>query len=102
MVAAVSSILPHNVETTTMSSNDAEQQGYEDDVKALKQWWSDSRWRQTRRPYTAEQIATKRGNLKIEYPSNAISKKLWKMLEKRFAVGRIQKEQRSIPGADHS
>ncbi|KAK5112724.1 isocitrate lyase 1 [Meristemomyces frigidus] len=62
----------------------SEQQRYEDEVKAIEQWWSDSRWRYTRRPYTAEQIANKRGNLKIEWASNTMAKKLWGMLEQRF------------------
>jgi isocitrate lyase len=65
---------------------DKEEQTFQEEVKQLKQWWSDSRWRYTRRPYTAESIASKRGNLKIDYPSNAMSKKLWNKLEKRFAV----------------
>ncbi len=72
-----------------MGAADAEEQKFQDEVTELKQWWTDSRWRYTRRPYTAEQIATKRGNLRIEYPSNAMSKKLWKMVEKRFAVGTV-------------
>jgi isocitrate lyase len=59
---------------------------YQDDVNAVKQWWKDSRWRYTRRPYTAEEIVAKRGNLKIEYPSNAQSKKLWQIVEGRFKV----------------
>jgi isocitrate lyase len=58
------------------------------EVEQVKQWWSDSRWRYTKRPFTAEQIVSKRGNLKIEYPSNALSKKLWKILEGRFQVCR--------------
>lgn len=57
-----------------------------DEVAAVKQWWTDSRWRQTKRPFTAEQIVAKRGNLKIEYPSNTQSKKLWKILDARFKV----------------
>lgn len=56
------------------------------EVEQVKQWWSDSRWRHTKRPFTAEQIVSKRGHLKIEYPSNAQSKKLWKILEHRFQV----------------
>lgn len=56
------------------------------EVEEVKKWWSDSRWRQTKRPFTAEQIVSKRGNLKIEYASNAQAKKLWKILEDRFAV----------------
>jgi len=67
-----------------MSPLDAEQQRYDDDVKAVKQWWNDSRWRYTKRPFTAEQIVAKRGSLTIQYPSNEMSKKLWKILEGRF------------------
>lgn len=63
---------------------DAEEQGYQDDIEAVKQWWTDSRWRYTKRPFSAEQIVAKRGNLKITYPSNDMSKKLWKTVEQRF------------------
>jgi len=69
-----------------MSSLDAEEQQYQAEVNEVKQWWTDSRWRYTKRPFTAEQIVAKRGNLKIEYPSNAQSKKLWKTIEQRFKV----------------
>ncbi|KAE8158821.1 isocitrate lyase [Aspergillus tamarii] len=61
-----------------------EDKKYLDDVQAVKAWWTDSRWRHTKRPFSAEQIVAKRGNLKIEYPSNAQSKKLWKILESNF------------------
>ena len=71
-----------------MSLVDQEDQLYQADVAAVKKWWTDSRWRYTKRPFTAEQIVSKRGNLKIEYPSNAMSKKLWNILEGRFKVGR--------------
>lgn len=56
------------------------------EVAAVKQWWSDSRWRQTKRPFTAEQIVAKRGTIQISYPSNNQSKKLWNILEQRFKV----------------
>ena len=69
-----------------MSFMDQEDQKYQEDVKAVKQWWKDSRWRHTKRPFTAEQIVAKRGNLKIEYPSNAMSKKLWQIVEGKFKV----------------
>lgn len=72
-----------------MTHIDEEEQTYLQDVEAIKQWWTDSRWRHTKRPYTAEQIAQKRGNLKIEYPSNAQAKKLWKIMEEKFAVSRM-------------
>ncbi|OJD34795.1 isocitrate lyase [Diplodia corticola] len=67
-----------------MPSIDAEEQAFQQEVQAIQQWWSDSRWRYTRRPFTAEQIATKRGNLKIQYPSNEQSKKLWRTVEGRY------------------
>ncbi|EEH07121.1 isocitrate lyase [Histoplasma capsulatum G186AR] len=68
-----------------MASIEQEEQQYLADVQAVKTWWRDSRWRYTTRPFTAEQIVAKRGNLKIEYPSNVQSKKLWKLLEEHFA-----------------
>jgi isocitrate lyase len=60
---------------------------FANEVAELKRWWSDSRWRYTKRPYTPEQIVSKRGTLKIDYPSNSQSKKLWSILEGRFRVG---------------
>lgn len=63
---------------------DREEQQYRAEVEAVKQWWSQPRWRYTKRPFTAEDIVAKRGNMKIEYPSNVQSKKLWGILEERF------------------
>jgi len=65
---------------------DAEEQRYQQEVNDIKQWWSDSRWRYTKRPYTADQIAQKRGNILIEHPQNKMSKKLWNIVEQRFKV----------------
>ncbi|KPI44706.1 Isocitrate lyase [Cyphellophora attinorum] len=69
-----------------MGHIDEEEQKYLQDVEAVKSWWKDSRWRFTKRPYTAEQIVQKRGTIKIEYPSNALSKKLWNIMEQKFAA----------------
>lgn len=69
-----------------MASIEQEEQSYQDDVAAVKEWWTGDRWRYTKRPYTAEQIVQKRGNLTIDYPSNVQSKKLWSIIEKRHAV----------------
>ncbi|KAF2871503.1 isocitrate lyase [Massariosphaeria phaeospora] len=67
-----------------MADIDAEEQRYQKEVDEVKKWWTDSRWRYTRRAFTAEQIVAKRGNLRITYPSNEISKKLWNIVEGRF------------------
>lgn len=64
-----------------------EEQQYLAEVAEVKKWWADSRWRYTKRPFTAEQIVAKRGNMKISYPSNTQSKKLWNILEDRFKNG---------------
>jgi isocitrate lyase len=74
--------------------NNAVDPSLEDDlfakeVEAVQKWWSDSRWRHTKRPFTAEQIVSKRGHLKVDYASNAQSKKLWSILEGRFKVCRL-------------
>ncbi|KAI0472870.1 isocitrate lyase family protein [Xylariaceae sp. FL0804] len=63
---------------------DVEDELFRTEVEAVKKWWKDPRWRHTKRPFTAEQIVSKRGHLPIQYPSNAQSKKLWKILESRF------------------
>ena len=69
-----------------MSNIDAEDQQYLNEIEAVKKWWNDSRWRYTRRPFTAEQIVAKRGSINITYPSNDMSKKLWNIVEGRFKV----------------
>jgi len=88
VVSHVTSILPSSLSPASMVAhpNDGEEQRYQQEIEEVKQWWTDSRWRHTRRPFTAEQIVSKRGNLKIEYPSNAMAKKLWSTVEERFAV----------------
>lgn len=67
-------------------SPEAEEELFLKEVASVEKWWTDSRWRYTKRAFTAEQIVAKRGNLKIEYPSNIQSKKLWNILEERFKV----------------
>ena len=83
IASSILSVLP---QIPSAMSSESEQQQFEEEVKELKQWWNDSRWRYTRRPYTAESIVSKRGTIKIEYPSNQISKKLWNIVEQRFQV----------------
>lgn len=74
--------------TAAMSNNDitAEEKRFQEEVAEVKAWWQDSRWRFTKRPFTAEQIVSKRGNLKPTYANNAMSKKLWATIESRWAV----------------
>lgn len=68
---------------------DVEDERFAREVEQVKTWWSDSRWRFTKRPFTAEQIVSKRGHLQVEYASNVQAKKLWGILEERFKVGTL-------------
>lgn len=70
-----------------MGLHEDEDRQYAAEVQAVKDWWKDSRWRFTKRPFTAEQIVAKRGNLKVEYPSAVQAKKLWGIVEENFKVG---------------
>jgi isocitrate lyase len=82
-------------------SPDVEDDLFAKEVEQVKKWWSDSRWRHTKRPFTAEQIVSKRGYLPVDYPSNAQAKKLWNILENRFAVrGRFPSFPHLIAHAD--
>ncbi|KAJ6083932.1 hypothetical protein N7486_010732 [Penicillium sp. IBT 16267x] len=67
-----------------MGLHEDEDRQFAAEVQAVQNWWKDDRWRFTKRPFTAEQIVAKRGNLKIEYPSNVQAKKLWSTLENNW------------------
>ncbi|KAI0974079.1 isocitrate lyase [Xylaria arbuscula] len=73
----------NNMINTAVDPN-IEDELFAQEVEAVKKWWSDSRWRYTKRPFTAEQIVSKRGHLQIQYAGNSQSKKLWNILEGRF------------------
>ncbi|KAK9465385.1 isocitrate lyase [Lipomyces arxii] len=59
----------------------SEQQQFDDQVAAVKKWWSEPRWQHTKRVYTAESIVQKRGSILPEYPSGLMSKKLFALLK---------------------
>ena len=65
---------------------EAEEAAFQAEVAAVKEWWKSPRWRYTKRPFTAEAIVAKRGNLKIQYPSNVQAKKLWDIVEDKWMV----------------
>lgn len=52
-------------------------------AREIEQWWSEPRWKNTKRIYTAEDIAARRGTFPpVEYPSSVMAKKLYKVLLK--------------------
>ncbi|KAJ8654949.1 isocitrate lyase [Lichtheimia ornata] len=68
-------------------SYDQEELAFRQEVEAVKQWWASDRFKLVKRPYTAEQIVSKRGTLPTEYRSNAQAKKLWKLLQHNKKTG---------------
>ncbi|GJE88356.1 isocitrate lyase [Phanerochaete sordida] len=53
----------------------------------VAEWWKDYRFRKVKRPYTADQVVSKRGTIPIQYPSNVQAKKLYKLLDEKFKRG---------------
>ncbi|CAG8652256.1 1272_t:CDS:2 [Racocetra fulgida] len=58
-----------------------EQAAFDYEVSEVKRWWNTERFRLIKRPYTAEQIVSKRGLLKQQYASDTQAKKLWALLK---------------------
>ncbi|SMN19933.1 similar to Saccharomyces cerevisiae YER065C ICL1 Isocitrate lyase, catalyzes the formation of succinate and glyoxylate from isocitrate, a key reaction of the glyoxylate cycle [Maudiozyma saulgeensis] len=53
------------------------------EVTEIENWWSEPRWNQTRRNYSAKDIALRRGTFEpVTYPSSIMADKLFKVLDK--------------------
>lgn len=63
-----------------------EEHDFQKEVASVKQWWSQPRWKRTKRVYSAEAIVSKRGTLPINFPSSVQADKLYKILEERAAT----------------
>src|ERR1043165_375860 len=58
-----------------------EQAAFDYETSEVERWWKNDRFRLVKRPYTAEQIVSKRGLLKQQYASDTQAKKLWSLLK---------------------
>jgi isocitrate lyase len=65
----------------------SEQSTFDAEVKAVEEWFKQPRFANVTRPYTAVDVVTKRGTLPIEYPSRAMGKKLWSLVEAHQKAG---------------
>ena len=72
---------------TTEKAGPAEDLLFEEQTEDVKQWWSSSRYEGIKRPYSAEDVVSKRGTLQQTYPSSLMAKKLFNILEERAAAG---------------
>ncbi|KAJ4491292.1 isocitrate lyase icl [Lentinula edodes] len=57
-----------------------ERAAFEAEVKQVEQWWKSPRFARVTRPYTAADVVSKRGTIKIEYPSNILAQKFFALL----------------------
>lgn len=67
-----------------------EQKQFESSVKSIEEWWSSARFRDTRRPYSANAVASKRGTMPVDpmNPVNIQARKLFNLLSQASEEGR--------------
>lgn len=65
----------------------AEDALFEEQVQAVNDWWASPRYKGIKRPYSAEDVVSKRGALQQSYPSSLMARKLFNLLEEKAAKG---------------
>ncbi|KIW20835.1 isocitrate lyase [Exophiala spinifera] len=73
---------------TEDKAGDAEDLLFQQQVEDVKKWWASPRYKGIKRPYTPEDVVSKRGTLQQTYPSSIMARKLFNLLEKRAAEGK--------------
>merc|ERR1711939_1245404 len=76
-----------NEHTMVASYEQQEDAAFRQEVDSVKQWFTSPRFKGLVRPYTAEQVVSKRGTLPISYPSNEMGKKLFRLLSDKARNG---------------
>jgi isocitrate lyase len=66
----------------------AEDALFEEQVQQVKDWWASPRYKGIKRPYSAEDVVSKRGALQQTYPSSLMARKLFNLFEERAAQGK--------------
>ncbi|KAI9786302.1 MAG: hypothetical protein M1816_008043 [Peltula sp. TS41687] len=56
-------------------------------VQDVRKWWASPRYQGIKRPYSAEDVVSKRGTLQQVYPSSLMAQKLFALLKEREAAG---------------
>lgn len=64
-----------------------EQQDFNNEVASIKKWWSEPRWKGIKRPYTAEDIASRRSTVKNPNASDIMAKKAFKLFQEHAKNG---------------
>ena len=61
---------------------------FDEQVQQVRAWWASPRFKGIRRPYSAEDVVSKRGSLQQTYPSSLMARKLFNLLQARAAQGK--------------
>jgi isocitrate lyase len=86
----VSSVLPADAfqllsESAKPSAEDAL---FEEQIQQVQTWWASERYKGIKRPYTAEDVVSKRGALQQTYPSSLMARKLFNLFKERAVEGK--------------
>lgn len=71
----------------SQKAGEAEDALYEAEIKAVEAWWSSPRYAGIKRPYSAEDVVSKRGSQSFKYPSSVMATKLFNLIREREAKG---------------
>ncbi|KIW51106.1 isocitrate lyase [Exophiala xenobiotica] len=74
--------------STETKAGDAEDLLFKQQVEDVKKWWASPRYKGIKRPYTPEDVVSKRGTLQQTYPSSIMARKLFNLLAERAAEGK--------------
>ena len=69
--------------STKQKRGSAEDDLFKQQVEEVREWWKTSRFAGLKRPYSAEDVVSKRGTLQQSYPSSTMARKLFNILEEK-------------------
>lgn len=87
----VSTALPADsfqLQAESNKAGDAEEALFDAQVQQVRDWWASPRYKGIKRPYSAEDVVSKRGSVQQTYPSSLMARKLFNLLEERAAQGK--------------
>ena len=94
-IASVSSPLPSTHTTDSFQllpesqkPGKAEDEIYNKEIQQVKDWWASPRYKGIKRPYSPDDVVSKRGTLQQTYPSSLMARKLFNLLEERANEGK--------------
>lgn len=73
--------------STSDKSGAHEDDLYDAQVADIERWWKTERFRGIQRPYSAHDVASKRGSQQVLFPSSVMARKLFRLIRERQATG---------------